>query len=152
VPAGCNSGPMGDASYLVVLFLGAVLVLIDGQLIYRGGVGYLGEVYENPKRAHQVAGMVAVLFHMVMFGVVALITSVAFSPDAGIRSVLARMGILLLLTAVGHAITMTLLSRMREQQLSTEVAEAQLDRNAHTSAEHRTGRDADDDATRDSGG
>ena len=143
---------MGDGMYLVVLFLGAVLVLIDGQLIFRAGVGYLGEAYDNPKRARQVAGMVAVLFHMVMFGVVALVASVAFSPDAGVRSVLVRMGILFLLTALGHAITMTILSRMREQQLSTEVAEAQLARNEHVSADHRTGRDADHDAARDSGG
>ncbi|MDT7586220.1 MAG: hypothetical protein QOE32_3770 [Pseudonocardiales bacterium] len=143
---------MGDSLYLVVLFLGAVLVLIDGQLIFRAGVGYLGEAYDNPKRARQVAGMVAVLFHMVMFGVVALVASVAFPPGAGVRSVLVRMGILLLLTALGHATTMTILSRMREQQLSTEVAEAQLDRHEHASADHRTGRDADDDAARDGGG
>jgi hypothetical protein len=143
---------MGDAPYLVVLFLGAVLVLIDGQLIFRAGMGYLGEIYGNPKRARQVAGMVAVLFHMVMFGAVALVTSVAFSPDAGVRSVLARMGILLLLTAAGHAVTMTILSRMREQQLSTEATEAQLGRNERVSAVHPPGRDANDDGARDSGG
>jgi len=143
---------MGDAVYLVVLFLGAVLVLIDGQLIFRAGVGYLGEVYRNAKRARQVAGMVAVLFHMVMFGVVALVASVAFSPDAGVRSVLARLGILLLLTAGGHALTMTILSRVRDQQLGTEAAEAQLGRTEHGPAGHHTGRDTGDDAARDSGG
>jgi hypothetical protein len=89
---------------------------------------------------------------MVMLGVVALVASVAFCPDAGVRLVLARMGILLLLTALGHAITMMVLSRMREQQLSTDVAEAQLGRNEHVPADHRTGRDADDDAARGSGG
>ncbi|WP_051342741.1 hypothetical protein [Pseudonocardia spinosispora] len=117
---------MGNGAYLLVLFLGAVLVVIDGQLILRSSAGYLAEVYDNPKEAKQVAALVTVLFHLVMLGLVALIASVAFSPDDGVRSVLARVGVLLLVTAIGHALTIVVLSRMREQQLSTQLAEAQV--------------------------
>lgn len=117
---------MGNGTYLVVLFLGAVLVVIDGQLILRTATGYLAEVYEEPKQARQVAGLVIALFHLVMLGIVALITSIGFAPDAGVRSVLARLGILLLVTAAGHAVTIVVLSRLREQQLSTQIAESQV--------------------------
>jgi hypothetical protein len=108
-----------------------VIVLIDGQLILRTSPGYLAEVYDEPKRARQVAGLVAVLFHLVMLGVVALVASMALSPDAGVRDVLARVGIILILTAVGHAVTMAVLSRLRQQQLDTQIAESQVEHLRH---------------------
>jgi hypothetical protein len=118
---------MGNGLYISILIIGVVIVLVDGQLILRTSPGYLGGVYDNPKRARQVAGLVTVLFHLVMLGVVALVASLALSPDAGIRSVLARVGVILILTAVGHGVTMAVLSRLRQQQLDTEFVETQID-------------------------
>ena len=117
---------VGDGAYLLILIVGVVIVLVDGQLILRGAPGYLAEVYRSPKEARQVSGMVAVLFHLVMLGVVALVTSMWIAPDADIRSVLARVGIILLLTAIGHGITMAVLSRLRQQQLDTQIMESQV--------------------------
>jgi protein-S-isoprenylcysteine O-methyltransferase Ste14 len=117
---------VGSSAYLSILLIGAVIVLVDGQLILRGAPGYLAEVYRSPKEARQVSGMVAVLFHLVMLGVVALVTSMWIAPDADIRSVLARVGIILLLTAIGHGITMAVLSRLRQQQLDTQIMESQV--------------------------
>jgi hypothetical protein len=111
---------------LLILLVGVVIVVIDGQLIYRGALGYLTEVYEEPRQARQVAGMVTVLFHLIMLGLVALVTSIGLSLDAGIRSVLARVGVMLVLTALGHGVTMAVLSRLRQQQLATQIAEAQV--------------------------
>jgi uncharacterized membrane protein len=110
---------------LLVLFIGAVIVLVDGQLILRSAPAYLAEAYHDPRQAKQVAMMVTLFFHLVMFGVVALVASVGLDPNAGVRSALSRLGVLLLLTAVGHAVTLVGLSRLREQQTGTELAEAQ---------------------------
>src|SRR5262249_51225140 len=74
----------------------------------------------------RVAQLVAVFFHLVMFGVVALIASIGFSPDAGVPEMLSRIGIILLLTAVGHGITIIALARLRDQQTETGLAEAQI--------------------------
>lgn len=122
---------MGNGPYISILIIGVVIVLIDGQLILRTGPGYLAEVYDQPHRARQVAGLVTVLFHLVMLGVVALVASLALSPDAGIRSVLARVGVILILTAAGHGVVMAVLSRLRQQQLETEIAETQIDHHRH---------------------
>jgi Na+/proline symporter len=119
---------MGNGTYLLILLIGVLIVVIDGQLILRSSPGYLAEVYGEPKRARQVSALVTVLFHLVMLGVVALVTSVGMSPDAGIRSVLARIGVLLILTAVGHGVAMTVLSRLRQQELDTQIAETQVER------------------------
>jgi hypothetical protein len=100
-------------------------VAIDGHLVFRGSVGYLGEVY-RPGRARQVATLATVLFHLVMLGAVALVASVGLDPNAGIQPLLARIGVLLLLTALAHGVTMAVLSRLREQQLSTLIAETQI--------------------------
>jgi hypothetical protein len=117
---------MGSSPYLLVLFIGAVIVLVDGQLILRKSPAYLDEVYQNPARSRQMSAMVAFLFHLVMLGVVALVASVGLGADPGPRAIIARTGVLLLLTAVGHAATMAILARLRDQQLSTQVAETQL--------------------------
>ena len=109
---------MNSGAYLLILGIGAIIVAIDGQLIIRKAPSYLDEVYENKKRSRQVTGMVAGLFHLIMLGVVALVSSVSLAPDAGIQSVLARLGVMLLLTAVGHGVTMVVLSRLREQELA----------------------------------
>jgi hypothetical protein len=61
-----------------------------------------------------------------MLGCVALVASINLEPDADIQPLLARVGILMLLTALGHGVTMAVLSRLREQQLSTLLAETQL--------------------------
>jgi hypothetical protein len=117
---------MGSSPYLLVLFIGAVIVLVDGQLILRKSPGYLDEVFQNPARSRQMASMVAFLFHLVMLGIVALVASIGLGVDPGPRTVIARTGVMLLLTAIGHAATMAILSRMRDQELSTQMAETQL--------------------------
>lgn len=114
---------MDSGAYLLILGIGALIVLLDGQLIMRKAPSYLDEVYENPRRSRQITAMVVGLFHLVMLGVVALVSSVGLDPDAGTQSVLARIGVLLLLAAVGHGITLLVLSRLREQELATQVIE-----------------------------
>ncbi|MDT7560884.1 MAG: hypothetical protein QOF38_1741 [Pseudonocardiales bacterium] len=114
------SGP-----YLVVLFIGAVVVIVDGQLILRNSPTYLAEVYRAGS-ARRISMLVGVFFHLVMLGVVAIVASIGLGPNPGVQSVMARVGVILLLTALGHAATMTILSRMRQEQEGTDLAEAQV--------------------------
>lgn len=119
---------MNSGAYLLILVIGALVVLVDGQLIMRKAPGYLDEVYDNPRRSRQITSMVVGLFHLIMLGVVALVSSVGLDPDAGTQSVLARIGVLLLLAAIGHGVTLLVLSRLREQELTTQVAEVDIRR------------------------
>lgn len=119
-------GSYSGGTYLVVLLIGAALVIADGQLIMRLGPSYLVEAYRDPRRARQVAAMVGLLFHLVMLGVVLLVTA-GMDPNPAVPVILRRLGTLLILTAIGHAITMVILARLREQQSSTDLANAQMD-------------------------
>jgi hypothetical protein len=127
-------------TYLVVLLLGAAIVIADGQLIMRHSPSYLVEAYRDPRQARQVAGMVALFFHLVMLGVVLLVTS-GMDPNPTVPAVLRRLGVLLILTALGHAATMVVLSRLREQQTGTELANAQMDATPAAAPAAETGPD-----------
>ena len=118
---------MDTGPYLLILIIGVLIVVIDGQLIIRNSPSYLRGTYRDPRQARRVSGLVAVFFHLVMFGLVALVASVGLPSDAGARSIIARIGVLLLLTAAGHLLAIVALSRLREQQSSTELASAQLE-------------------------
>lgn len=118
---------MDSGPYLLILIVGVLIVVIDGQLIIRNSPSYLRGTYRDDRQARRVSGLVAVFFHLVMFGLVALVASVGLPPDAGARSVIARIGVLLLLTAAGHLLAIVALSRLREQQSNTELASAQLE-------------------------
>jgi len=120
---------MNSGAYLWVLAIGSLIVLADCLLILRISPTYLDKVYRNPARSRNVVRLVSLLFCLVMLGVVALVSSVGFAPDAGVRSVIARLGVVLILTALGHGITLTVLSRLREQELATEITEAGVARN-----------------------
>jgi hypothetical protein len=119
-------GTAGDGPFLLILFIGAVIVLVDGQLIFRNSPAYLARVYRSPEHARQVSTLVAVLFHLVMLGLVALVASVGWHDSPSPSALIARVGVLLLLTALGHAATIAVLSRLREQQMTTEIAESQV--------------------------
>lgn len=118
---------MDTGPYLLILIIGVLIVVVDGQLIIRNSPSYLRGTYRDARQARRVSGLVAVFFHLVMFGLVALVASVGLPPDAGARSVIARIGVLLLLTAAGHLLAIVALSRLREQQSSTELASAQME-------------------------
>jgi hypothetical protein len=117
---------MSEGASIAVLVVGLLIVLVDGQLILWSSPAYLAEAYHDPARAKRVSQLVTVLFHLVMFGVVALVASVGFHPGGGLGSVLTRVGILLLLTAAGHGATLGVLSRVRDGETSAELAEEQI--------------------------
>jgi protein-S-isoprenylcysteine O-methyltransferase Ste14 len=111
-----------DSERLVFLVIGVLIVIAVGQLLAMSGRRYLANgVPPNERRsASPAATLVAVLFHLVTLGVVALlaIVPVGGSPEEGL---LFRLGVLLLALALVFGVTLTLLSRRRQEALATEI-------------------------------
>lgn len=117
--------PGGTGSYVVFLIVGVALVFIDGRLIKRSGETYLEEVYPNAKVADSVNRLITVLFHLTVLGVLALISTIEMNLGSAIETIVARVGVMLLVLALAHGITIWVLakirSRQREQQLRDEI-------------------------------
>lgn len=102
-------------SFVLFLVLGIVLVAVDGQIIYRAGSRYLENSYTDDSSAGSMARLVSVLFHLAVLGVLALLSTIDFSADTPLESVVMRLGVLLLVLAIGHAIAIKVLTRMRDR-------------------------------------
>lgn len=105
---------MSTNAYLSFLVIGVVLVLIDGQIIYRSGRRYLENSYGDPAAGASMTRLVTVLFHLATLGVLALVSTIDIG--VGITGVVARVGVLLLILALAHGITLAVLARIRGEQ------------------------------------
>jgi hypothetical protein len=118
---------MNVNSYVSFLIVGVVLVLIDGQLISRSGRGYLRKVYE-PEAARSMIQLVVGLFYLVVLGLLALISMIDVDTGLPVRDVVAKLGVLLLVLAAAHGLTITILMRIRDrrwqEQISDEITES----------------------------
>jgi hypothetical protein len=116
---------MDASSYVTFLLIGILLVLIDGQILYRGGLGYLQKVYPADN-ARSVMQLVTVLFHLVVLGLLALISTLDVATGLPIRDLVVKWGVVLLGLAAAHGLTMAILvgmrSRRREERLEDEMA------------------------------
>ncbi len=116
---------MDASSYVTFLLIGILLVLIDGQILYRGGLGYLQKVYAADN-ARSVMQLVTVLFHLVVLGLLALISTLDVATGMPIRDLVVKWGVVLLGLAAAHGLTMAILvgmrSRRREERLEDEMA------------------------------
>ena len=119
---------MNSGTYLMILAIGVVIVLVMGQLLMRKAPAYLNEVYADLSQSRKVVSLVIGLFHLVMLGVVFLVSSFGLDRDAGVQDVLARVGVTLLLTALGYGITLMVLSWLREQEQGTHQLEMEAER------------------------
>ncbi|MFJ1759930.1 hypothetical protein ACIOD2_06395 [Amycolatopsis sp. NPDC088138] len=105
---------MSTNAYLAFLLIGALLVVADGQIIYRSGRRYLENSYGDPAAGASMARLVTVLFHLATLGVLALVSTIDIGGD--LPSIIARVGVLLLILALAHAITLGALARIRGEQ------------------------------------
>ena len=110
---------MDNGSYVAFLIIGIVLVAIDGHLIYRSAVRYLANRYTERGSATSLARLVSVLFHLVVLGVLALVSVIDIDAGGQLQTVVLRLGVLLLILAAAHGLTITILNRMRDR-LDTE--------------------------------
>jgi hypothetical protein len=115
---------MDANSYATFLLIGVLIVLIDGQIIYRGGLGYLRKVYSGDS-ARSVMQLVSVLFHLTVLGALALISMINVSTGMPVRDLVVKLGVVLLILAAAHGITMAIVvnirDRRREEQIEEEI-------------------------------
>jgi divalent metal cation (Fe/Co/Zn/Cd) transporter len=115
---------MDANSYATFLILGVLIILVDGQILYRGGLGYLRKVYAD-ESARSVMQLVSVLFHLAVLGALALISMVNVSTGLPVRDLVVKLGVVLLILAAAHGITMAIVvnirDRRREEQLEEEI-------------------------------
>lgn len=109
--------------YAVFLLLGVVLVLIDGQLIYRSGRAYMRRAYGDPEAAKSMTALATVLFHLVVLGLLALVSIIDVDTGDSAKNVVVKLGIVLLLLALVHGVTMVILGRIRDRQIQQQMAD-----------------------------
>ncbi|WP_424187401.1 hypothetical protein ACOBQX_06220 [Actinokineospora sp. G85] len=107
---------MDDGAYVMFLIIGVALVLVDGQIIYRSGLRYLTDSYGDDKEsARSMARLVSVLFHFAVLGLLALVSVLDLGGSAPLQAVVLKLGVVLVLLAIAHAVTIRVLNRMRDR-------------------------------------
>jgi hypothetical protein len=110
-------------SYVTFLIVGVVLVVIDGQIVYRSGRAILAESYREPAAAKSMVQLVTVLFHLVVLGVLAIISTFNVDTGSPVSDVVVKLGVVLLVLAAAHAATMAILSSIRDRRHEEHITE-----------------------------
>ncbi|WIY00629.1 hypothetical protein QRX60_42325 [Amycolatopsis mongoliensis] len=98
------------------LIIGLIFVIADGQILYRGGRRYLGGP-DDGEGTGSMAWMVVTVFHLVAFGVLALLSVVGPGWSGSTAALVGRLGVFLLLLAVAHGLTVAVLGRRRQDTI-----------------------------------
>lgn len=126
---------------VAVLLIGTLLTLVVGQVLLRTGRGYLDEEFQDRRGGRQtaesVSRLVVVLFHLIVLGVLALISTVDFSAGGQLQTVVAKIGVVLLVLGVGYGVAVFGLSRVRTRRHDQDL-EAEISAQAQRSREHPT--------------
>jgi hypothetical protein len=112
---------MDTNSYVLFLVIGTVLVLIDGQIIYRNGRRFLQQATPNAP-AESLTRLVSVLFHLGTLGVLALLSTIDVPADNQVEGVVLRLGVILIVLGIAHWIAVSSLSRIRDREEFDEVS------------------------------
>lgn len=107
---------MNTNAYVAFLVVGILMVVIDGQIIYHSGKRYLENSRGDAGAESSMTRLIAVLFHLVVLGALALLSTIDFPGGSSLPSVVGRLGVMLLVIGLAHAIAITVLARMREEQ------------------------------------
>jgi hypothetical protein len=120
---------MDTNAYAAFLVVGVLLVVADGQIIYRSGRRYLERSYGDAAAGASMTRLVTVLFHLAVLGLLALLSTIGYWGSS-LQGVVGRIGVLLLVLAAAHGITIAILSRIRDEQVdeSIVVQRAEQDR------------------------
>ncbi|WP_410603616.1 hypothetical protein [Amycolatopsis sp. lyj-90] len=94
------------------LIIGLIFVVADGQILYRGARRSLS----GPDGGGSVAWMVVTVFHLVAFGMLALLAVVAPEWSGSTSAFIGRLGVFLLLMAVAHVLTLSVLAGRRRDR------------------------------------
>ncbi len=125
---------MDNNSYVMFLILGTVLVFVDGQIIYRSGLRYLANSYGDRGSARSMARLVSVLFHLGVLGVLAVISTIDFPTSTPLQEVVLRLGVALVMLAIAHAVTIGVLTKMRDRLDVENVTQSRMQAANHREA------------------
>lgn len=130
---------MDSNTYVAFLVIGTLLVLIDGQIIYRNGKRFLQKATPHAA-AESLTKLVTVLFHIGTLGVLALISTIGVPADNQIEEVVLRLGVVLIIIGIAHWIAVSTLARMRDREEFDEIAtEREARRQANEAAQRAQG-------------
>jgi len=125
---------MDDSAYVMFLILGTALVFADGQIIYRSGLRYLANSQGDRGSARSMARLVSVLFHLGVLGILALISTIDIATDTPLQGVVLRLGVVLVMLAIAHAITISVLTRLRDRLDVENVTQSRMEAANHRDA------------------
>jgi hypothetical protein len=132
---------MDSNSYVAFLVIGTVLVLVDGQIIYRNGRRFLQQATPNAP-AESLTRLVSVLFHLCTLGVLALLSTIDIPMDNQTEGIVLRIGIVLLVLGIAHWIAVSSLARIRDREEFEEVNHEREARRQANDAALRAANDA----------
>lgn len=111
------------------LIIGLIFVVADGQILYRGGRRYLSGGRDGGGGTGSMARMVVTVFHLVAFGLLALLSVVGPGWSGTTAALVGRLGVFLLLLAVVHGVTLAVLGHRRQDRIvETSFQEREGDR------------------------
>lgn len=113
---------MDTNSYVAFLLIGTLLVIADGQVIYRNGRQFLRQTAPGSP-AESTTRLVSVLFHILVLGVLALISTIDVPADNPTEAVVLRLGIVLIVIGIAHWAAVVALSRIRDREEFDEVVQ-----------------------------
>lgn len=125
-----------DSERLLFILVGVVIVFAVGQLLVRSGRRYLAGAAPGEKAsAGPAANLVAVLFHLLTLGIVALLAVLDLGSTTETRF-LVQLGIFLVVLAAVYSIALMLINRRRDEALAVEVETYGDVRHEPVAAEH----------------
>ncbi|MQA17021.1 MAG: hypothetical protein GEV09_23685 [Pseudonocardiaceae bacterium] len=113
--------PLG--SYVLLLLLGIALTVLVGQILIRTGESFLEEVFNDERTARSVNRLLAVLFHLVVLGVLALISTIEVPVEGVLQTLVTKLGVVLLVLGAAHGSTMLMLARIRSKRREQDLAD-----------------------------
>lgn len=109
-----------DTEHVTFLIVGVIVVFVVGQLLINAGRRYLANsVPKEGRAAAPAATLLAVLFHLLTLGIVALITVVPIGGGSTTKFLI-QTGILLIALAIIYGVALNLLGRKRDEALVAE--------------------------------
>ncbi|GGU50338.1 hypothetical protein [Lentzea flava] len=113
---------MDTDSYIAFLVVSTLLVIVDAVIITISGRKYLNDD-AHPGISLAASWLTTTLFSLIVLGLVALISTIDLPIEGQLQKIVTKLGIVLLLLAVAHAITMTVLARYRGEERQEHLAE-----------------------------
>lgn len=113
---------MDTDSYITFLVFATLLVLIDAAVITISGRKYLRDD-NHPGFGLAASWLTTTLFTLIVLGLAALISPLNPPVDGELQKLVTKLGVVLLLLAAAHAITMGVLGRYRGEERQEHLAE-----------------------------